>query len=90
MNGQPGSPLKVGVIGLGRFGRLHSLTLAGLAEADLVAMVARRQESLDALAGELPGVPGWLDLDQAINESGADAWVVACSTANHVPVTRTL
>ena len=29
-------PVKVGVIGLGRFGRLHSLTLAGLAEAELV------------------------------------------------------
>jgi predicted dehydrogenase len=90
MNTQPGSPLKIGVIGLGRFGRLHSLTLAGLAEAELVGLVARRQESLNALAGELPGVPGWLDLEQAISESGADAWVVACSTANHVPVTRTL
>jgi predicted dehydrogenase len=86
----PPEPLKVGVIGLGRFGRLHSLTLAGLAEADLVGLVARRQESLDALAEELPGVPGWLDLDQAISESGADAWVVACSTAHHVTVTRSL
>jgi len=90
MNGQPGSPLKVGVIGLGRFGRLHALTLAGLAEAELVGLVARRQESIDALAGELPEVPGWLDLEQAVSESGADAWIVACSTAHHVPVTRTL
>ena len=89
MNQHPG-PLKIGVIGLGRFGRLHSLTLAGLAEAELVGLVARRQESLDALAKELPGVPGWLDLGQAISESGADAWVVACSTAHHVLVTRTL
>ena len=31
----------VGVVGLGRFGRLHALTLAGLAEADLVALVAQ-------------------------------------------------
>ncbi|WP_202947331.1 Gfo/Idh/MocA family protein [Zavarzinella formosa] len=83
-------PVKVGVIGLGRFGRLHALTLARLAEADLVALVARRQASLDALGAELPGVPGWTSLRQAIAESGAEAWVVACTTAEHVPVVRTL
>jgi predicted dehydrogenase len=83
-------PVKIGVIGLGRFGRLHALTLAGLAEAKLVGLVARRQASLDALAGELPNVPGWTDLERAIRESGAEAWVVACTTAAHVPVTKTL
>ncbi|GDY07998.1 hypothetical protein LBMAG52_14840 [Planctomycetia bacterium] len=83
-------PVKIGVIGLGRFGRLHSLTLAGLAEAELVGVVARRQASLDNLRRELPDVRGWLDLDQAIAESGAEAWVVACSTAEHVRVATKL
>ena len=83
-------PVKIGVIGLGRFGRLHSLTLAGLAEAELVGLVARRQASLDALAAELPGVPGWTDLDRAVRESEAEAWIVACTTAAHVRVARTL
>jgi predicted dehydrogenase len=82
------SPLKVGVIGLGRFGRLHALTLAGLAEAELVALVARRQHSLDALARDLPGVRGWTSLSQALDESDAEAWVIACSTTSHVPVAR--
>lgn len=82
--------VKIGVVGLGRFGRLHALTLARLVEADLVALVARRQSSLDALATELPGVPGWTDLRQALAESTAEAWVVACTTAAHVPVVRTL
>jgi len=84
------APVKVGVIGLGRFGRLHSLTLTGLAEAELVALVARRQASLDALAPELPGVRGWTNLAQAIDESDAEAWVVACTTASHVPVAKAL
>jgi predicted dehydrogenase len=44
-------PVKIGVVGLGRFGRLHALTLAGLAEAELVALVARRPASLESLAG---------------------------------------
>ncbi len=83
-------PVKFGVIGLGRFGRLHSLTLAGLAEAELVGVVARRQASLDNLRRELPDVRGWLDLDQAIAESGAEAWVVACSTTEHVRVAAKL
>jgi predicted dehydrogenase len=83
-------PVKVGVVGLGRFGRLHALTLARLAEAELVALVARRQASLDALAPELPGVPGWTSLQQALAESTAEAWVVACTTASHVPVVRAL
>lgn len=84
------APVRVGVVGLGRFGRLHALTLARLAEAELVGLVARRQASLDALAPELPGVPGWTDLRRAVAESTAEAWVVACSTAAHVPVTRAL
>lgn len=84
------APVKVGVIGLGRFGRLHALTARGLAEANLVAVVARRQTALDAVAPELPGVRGFTDLDEAIRSSGAEAWIVACSTASHVPVARAL
>lgn len=90
MKSNPFEPVRIGVVGLGRFGRLHSLTVAGLAEAELVAVVARRQASLDALAGELPGVPGWLDLERAVEESQAEAWIVACTTASHIPVTNTL
>ena len=90
MNQKNFEPVKIGVIGLGRFGRLHSLTLAGLAEAELVGMVARRQASLQAMAEELPGVPGWTNLEQAISESEAEAWIVASTTTSHVPVTRVL
>lgn len=86
----PFQPVKIGVVGLGRFGRLHSLTIAGLAEAELVGVVARRQASLEAFQAEAPGVKGWLDLDRAIAESGAEAWVVACSTSMHVPVATAL
>ncbi len=83
-------PVKLGVIGLGRFGRLHALTLAGLVEAELVGVVARRQASLDKLKTELPDMRGWLDLDRAIAQSGAEAWVVACSTSEHVRVATKL
>jgi len=84
------SPVKIGVVGLGDFGLLHASTLAGLAEANLVALVARREASLQAVAEQFPGVPGWTDLDQAIEQSDAEAWVVASSTISHVPITKTL
>jgi len=90
MGGLNLEPVKIGVIGLGRFGRLHALTAAGLAEAEVVGLVARRQASLDILAAELPGIPGWTNLEQALRESKAEAWVVACTTAAHVSVTTTL
>ncbi|WP_298862662.1 Gfo/Idh/MocA family oxidoreductase [uncultured Gimesia sp.] len=83
-------PVKIGVIGLGRFGRLHALTLSRLAEAELVGVVARRQESLDAISKELPDVPGWTNLTQAIEESDAEAWVVASTTKSHVTIAREL
>jgi predicted dehydrogenase len=83
-------PVRIGVVGLGNFGRQHALTLAGIAEAKLVALVARRQGSLDAVRDRLPDVPGWLDLEKAVAESQAEAWVVASSTASHVPIARTL
>ncbi|MCE9527201.1 MAG: Gfo/Idh/MocA family oxidoreductase [Planctomycetales bacterium] len=90
MSEQSFTPVKIGVIGLGRFGRLHALTRAGLMEAELVALVSRRQESIDAVAKELPGVPGWTDLKRAIAESDAEAWVVAATTASHVPIAKAL
>src|SRR5204863_3784034 len=37
-----------------------------------------------------PGVPGWTSLERAIDKSQAEAWIVACSTAEHVRVTKAL
>ncbi len=82
--------VKVAVVGLGRFGRLHALTIAGLAEAELVGLVARRRESVEALQAELPGVAGFVDLEVALAECDAEAWVVATTTVSHVSITRRL
>ena len=86
----PCASVKIGVVGLGNFGLLHASTLAGLAEADLVALVARREASLHAVTDQFPNITGWTDLDRAIAESDAEAWVVASSTASHVPITKKL
>jgi predicted dehydrogenase len=75
---------------MGRFGNLHARTLAALDGVELVAIVARRQESLEAASEELPEVTGYVDLDSAILNSGAEAWIVACTTNEHVSVVQQL
>ena len=82
--------IKCGVIGMGRFGNLHARTLAALDGGELVAIVARRQASLDEAYVDLPTVKGYLDLDLAISDSNADAWIVACTTKQHVSVVSQL
>ena len=82
--------IKCGVIGMGRFGNLHARTLAALDGVELVAIVARRQASLDEAYVDLPTVKGYLDLDLAISDSNADAWIVACTTKQHVSVVSQL
>lgn len=80
------SKIKTGVVGAGNFGRLHALTLAGLAEAELVALVDNREDRLAEVSRELPGVPTWTDLGGALRKANAEAWVIATSTESHVPV----
>lgn len=88
MSTTPFEPVRLGVVGMGSFGTLHALTAAGLAEAKLAAVVARRQASLDAFDACHPGVPGWLDLEEAVRESDAEAWIIASSTHAHVPMVK--
>ena len=82
--------VRIGVIGVGRFGGLHARTLAGLAEADLVAIVETNAAARSAISVELPGVPCWDDLEQALAHSGAEAWVIATQTASHIPLAERL
>ena len=77
---------KIGVVGVGNFGRLHALTLAGLAEAELVALVDNREAALTKISRELPGVPTWSDLNEALHEVEAEAWVIATRTESHVSI----
>jgi predicted dehydrogenase len=79
-------PLKIGVVGVGSFGLLHATTIARLAEARLVAVVDERADRLALV----PAVPVWTDLDAALAESEAEAWVVASSTTSHAAVAKAI
>ena len=45
---------------------------------------------LETAGYEVDAYSSWPELEQAIQQSEAEAWVVACTTAAHVPVTRQL
>lgn len=82
--------VKIGVVGLGSFGRLHAQTLAGLAEARLVALVDPRAEALRDVAAAVGQPATFTDLDAAQSQSDAQAWVVATPTRTHVDVASRL
>lgn len=87
MSSQPLKPVRMGVVGIGNFGRLHARTLTGLAEADLVAIVDRDEAALAEVRQQLPGdVPRWIDLNDALREGDAEAWVIATRTDSHIPL----
>lgn len=83
-------PVKIGVVGIGSFGRMHARTIAGLGEARLAGVVYRSASSLDELRKSLGDVPAWTDLDQALDQCDADAWVIATRTDTHVPFAETI
>ena len=83
-------PVRIGVVGLGSFGLRHAKTILGLGEAELVALVTRSPETLQSAQQQLPEIPGWNSLETAIEDSTAEAWVVASATNAHVRQTEQL
>src|SRR5262249_27000495 len=53
-------------------------------------LVGRDPAKMSRLQTEFPGVKTWTDLDAAIRESSAEAWVVASSTASHIAIATKL
>jgi predicted dehydrogenase len=75
--------LQVGVLGLGRMGRVHARNLAGRAAGCELACVCDLDAELgERVAGEL-GVPFVADPEAVLADDGVDAVVVATPTASH-------
>jgi predicted dehydrogenase len=81
-------PVKIAVAGIGNFGRFHAATLMGLAEAELVGGVGPDADSRAAFQELAPAVPVWADIDTALKECDAEAWIVATTTRAHIAVAR--
>ena len=83
-------PVSVAVVGFGNFGRLHVQTIDALAETQLVGIVDSQQEATERASQQFPTVRRWNELERAIEQCDAEAWVVASATASHVPIVKAL
>jgi predicted dehydrogenase len=81
-------PLKIAVVGVGAFGELHARTVAGLAEAELVALVDSREEHRNNLAQELEVPFTFSTLNDVLEASCAEAVIIATRTESHVPLAK--
>lgn len=86
------APLRVGVVGLGAWGSLHALTLRRLRTEGvvLIAICDSDQTALASASRLCPGVPTFTDIDAALAQSSAEAWVCATDTPSHVSVCKSL
>ena len=84
-NDAPTLPIRLGVIGLGNFGRLHAETAMHLAELDLVAVVDVEEERLSAFESS---IGKWTSVRAALSESDAEAWVVASPGDTHISFSK--
>jgi myo-inositol 2-dehydrogenase / D-chiro-inositol 1-dehydrogenase len=79
----PGGPLRIGVIGVGRIGRMHAELIAGpVRGATLAAVHDVRPDAASALAAEL-GVPAAGSAEELIASPDVDAVAVCSSTETH-------
>lgn len=84
------APIRLGIVGLGNFGLLHAQTALALSEVELVTLVDRDASRFDILPGALSSLPCFVDIKEAIEEVETDAWIIASSTASHVPLAKKL
>jgi myo-inositol 2-dehydrogenase / D-chiro-inositol 1-dehydrogenase len=78
-----GKPLRIGVIGVGRIGRLHAELIAGpVRGATLAAVHDVRSETASSLAAAL-GVPAAVSAEELIASPDVDAVAVCSSTDTH-------
>ena len=86
---QPGTKLNVGLIGLGRLGRIYARDLSSrIACTRLVAVADLDGAAVDEIAGEFDVPFRTTSPDDLINHSSVDAVVIVTPTSTHRTVTE--
>jgi predicted dehydrogenase len=66
-------PLRVGLAGLGRFGKLHAAVLTTLAGVELAAICDPRADEVAAMSARCPGAAGFADFEEMLDSTRLDA-----------------
>ncbi len=77
--------LKIGAVGLGRLGGFHAETIAStLAEAELFAVCALKQDEIDSFAKRHSVKHTYTDFDEMLKNSELDAVAISSSSTFHL------
>ena len=79
--------LRVGLAGLGRFGKLHAAVLARLAGVELAAVCDPRPEEVSAVRARHEGVAGFADFDAMLAAAALDAIFIVTPEPLHAEQT---
>ncbi len=80
--------VRVMLVGAGRIGVVHALTLSRLHGIDLVGVVDTKKAALGMLRGMGLRTPAFTSLDDAVRETRPDAAVIATPVSSHLPLAR--
>ncbi len=75
--------VRIGIAGLGRFGKLHAATLAGLPGVEIVALCDPDASQVDAAASRYRVARGHGSLDEMLDEGGMDAVFLVTPEQHH-------
>jgi predicted dehydrogenase len=65
--------VRVGLAGLGRFGKLHAAVLGEMAGVELVAVCDHRPDEVAAMVARYQGTRGFADFEEMLDNANLDA-----------------
>jgi predicted dehydrogenase/uncharacterized protein YbjT (DUF2867 family) len=80
--------VRVLLLGAGRVGLVHALTLSRLPGCELIGVLDRKRSALKLLRGMGLRTPGFASLDEALRNRHADAAVIATPPSSHLGLAR--
>ncbi|MDQ0615027.1 UDP-N-acetyl-2-amino-2-deoxyglucuronate dehydrogenase [Microbacterium sp. W4I4] len=75
--------LRVGVVGLGRFGLIHAESAASLPGVQLAALCSRTQEKAEEVARQYPGASAYDSVERMLAQAELDAVLIATPHKQH-------
>jgi predicted dehydrogenase len=75
--------LRVGLAGLGRFGKLHASVLGRIPDVELAAVCDPRQDEVASITSRHPGTKGYADFDAMLDDAQLDALFIVTPEPFH-------
>lgn len=76
-------PVRVGVVGLGRFGTIHAEAAAALPGVQLAALCSRTLDKAEQAAAKHPDAKAYDSVERMLGEAGLDAVLIATPHKQH-------